>query len=162
MSAARAILTALLAGSAVLARAADPIELHGASDAFAAPGIAIAWGVLRGTTEDTTLVVLRIAADAKRFTHIAIAGVDPFTRRRELRLSGQATDSSVEMRTPRAGFADTPRTEVRLYASSAALRADSPELVVYFLSIPDTTPEFADSASLGAYLATRMATMGKP
>lgn len=162
MIGARAIFGAALACSAVLARGAEPAELHGASDAFAGPGIALAWGVLRGATEDATLVVLRIAVDAQRYAHVAIAGVDPFSQRRETRFTGPARDSGVDAGIPRGRFADTPRTEVRLYASSAALRADAPGLVVYYLSIPDTTPEFADTASLRAYLDARMARLGKP
>ena len=60
------------------------------------------------------------------------------------------------MRIPRAQFADTPRTEWQLYASEAAARAGKPGLVVYYVGIPDTTPEFADAEKLDAFLATRV------
>ena len=44
--------------------AADgPREVHGSADAFAAPGVALAWGVLRGATEADTRIVIRIATD---------------------------------------------------------------------------------------------------
>ena len=47
-------------GTAVRANAADaPRELHGMADAFAAPGIALAWGVVRGASEAATTVVVR-------------------------------------------------------------------------------------------------------
>lgn len=131
--------------------------MHGASDVFAAPGVTIAWGILRGTTEDSTLVVLRIAVDAKAFTHVAVDGVDPFTRERQALLAGRAVAGEIEVRTPRARYSDLPRSEVRLFRSAQALRKGPPELVVYYLSIPDTTPEFATAAALAAYLDGRIA-----
>ena len=35
-------------------------------------------------------------------------------------------------------------------------------LAVYYLGVPDTTPEFATEASLAAYLADRIARMRAP
>ena len=35
-------------------------EVHGSADAYAAPGVALAWGVLRGADERATVVVVRI------------------------------------------------------------------------------------------------------
>jgi len=54
---------------------------------------------------------------------------------------------------PRAGFADFPRREIHLYASEADWRARKPALTVYYLGVPDTTPEFTSEAALDAYLA---------
>ena len=59
------------------------------------------------------------------------------------------------MRIPRAQFADTPRTEWAYYMSEGDAREGKPALVVYYLGIPDTTPEFADAAKLDAYLGAR-------
>ena len=58
----------------------------------------------------------------------------------------------VEVRIARADFADFPRTELRFWASWT----ESPALVVYYLGVPDTTPEFANEATLDAYLAARI------
>ena len=67
-----------------------------------------------------------------------------------------------ELRAARAQFADLPRTELRFYATAAAAQADTPRLVVYFLGVPDTTPEFATEANLSAYLADRIARIRAP
>ena len=102
------------------ARAADaPREMHGVSDAFAAPGAALAWAVARSGASDAT-VVLRIDADARRYPFIAVIGIDPFTRATKTVLAPGATAASTDVRVPRAHFADFPRTEVRLYASAAS------------------------------------------
>lgn len=160
MIATRAALAGLLVCAAALASAAEPVapvQMHGASDVFAAPGVTIAWGILRGATEDTTLVVVRIAVDAKTFTHVAVDGVDPFTRERHPLLAVRPVAWMIEVKTPRARYADLPRSEVHLFRSAEALRSGAPALVVYYLSIPDTTPEFATAMALDAYLDDRIA-----
>ena len=59
---------AWLVMSVGVAHGADaPREVHGAADAYAEPGIALAWGVLRGADEATTRVTLRIVADPARY-----------------------------------------------------------------------------------------------
>ena len=157
MIAPRALLAGALLCAAVLARAAEPVQLHGASDAFVAPGVTIVWGILRGATEEATLVVVRIAVDAKAFTHLAVDGVDPFTQQRQALLAGRPVAEVIEVRTPRPRYAELPRSELRLFRSAEALRGGSPALVVYYLSIPDTTPEFATAAALAAYFDARIA-----
>lgn len=123
--------------------------MHGASDAFAGEGVAIVWGVLRGANEENTIVVLRLAADARRYGRVEVAGVDPFSRDTRIRVAASAMGATMDVRLPRAGFADLPRTELRF--------AGAESLVVYYLGIPDTAPEFATAAALEAHLAARMA-----
>jgi hypothetical protein len=135
-------------------RAADvPRELHGSGDAFAAPGLALAWGVLRGANEDTTQVVLRVVTDPVAFSEVAVTGVDPFTQGQEAMRAMTPSPGSVDVRTPRAHFARYPRTELRFRAPAA----ETASLLVFYLGVPDTTPEFADEAKLDAYLRERIA-----
>jgi hypothetical protein len=156
----RALLRAgvVLLGSLALPRAlAAPTVVHGESDAFATAGAAIAWAVLRGHTDDDAQVVLRVAPDTRAFAWVAVWGEDPFTRRREPSAPAQATTDAVEIRIARTRFADFPRSEVRLYASREALAAESPALVVYYLGVPDTTPEFPSESALRTHLDERIA-----
>lgn len=156
MIALRGLLIGALVCAAALSRAADPVEVHGASDIFAARGVAIAWGILRGASEEATLVVLRVAAETGKFSHIAVDGVDPFTRRRQALMAGQPFAGTIDVRIPRTRFADLPRSEIRLYGSPEALQRGAPSLLIYYLSIPDTTPEFATEGALVAYLDGRI------
>lgn len=123
--------------------------MHGSSDSYAGEGVAIAWGVLRGASEDSTIVVLRLAVDASRYSRLEVAGMDPFTHDTKIRFSAAALGAGLDVRLPRAGFADLPRTELRF--------AGAQSQTVYYLGIPDTTPEFASAAALEAHLAARMA-----
>ncbi len=60
-----------------------------------------------------------------------------------------------ELRVARTHFADFPRTELSFFDASAP--APPASLVVYYLGVPDTTPEFANEAALAAYLDDRIA-----
>jgi hypothetical protein len=140
-----------------LSAAGPPREMHGSADANTVQGVALAWGVLRGTSEETTIVVVRIVADPAEFGSVAAAGVDPFTRRETSLLSATPVTGMVHVRVPRGQFAEFPRTELRFYGPADAAPSALPKLVVFYLGVPDTTPEFATGAALDAYLADRIA-----
>ena len=153
---AAALLGAWLGAAAPLATpafAAEAVrELHGSADAFGAPGVAIAWAVLRGADEAGTVVTIRVTADPARYASIEATGVDPFTQQRTPIHAPTPTTSPVDLCVPRARFADFPRTEFRFHAAGGA-----PDLVVYFAGVPDTTPEFVSRAELDSYIAARVA-----
>ena len=128
--------------------------VHGADSVFAAPGIGIAWGVLRAATEEETIVVTRVSNPMARYAYLRVEGVNPFTGRRTAVVEGVPLGARADVKSPRAGFADFPRREFHLYASEADWRARKPALTVYYLGVPDTTPEFTSEAALDAYLAS--------
>lgn len=147
----------VLASGAAVHGAEAPREAHGMSDGFAAPGVAMAWGVVRGASETATVVVARIVTDPATYPWLAVTGSDPFTHRAEPLLAATRSGGVIEVRSPRARFADFPRSEFRFYPSAAAAQQDVPALVVFFLGVPDTTPEFATEDKLQAYLGDRVA-----
>lgn len=148
---------AIAAGMAALFGAAGAqTVVHGSHDAYAAPGVAMAWGVSRGATEASAAVVVRLATDAS-YPWVAVRGIDPFTKEEKPLVTAKPVSGHLDVRIPRAQFADTPRTEWRFFASEAKARAGEPALVVYYLGVPDTTPEFADDTRLGAYLDATLA-----
>lgn len=128
------------------AAAEQGTEVHGEDSVFAGHGVTIAWGVLRAAAEAETQVVIRVVAPGGAYTHLDVEAVDPFTHARRAVVGGLRVEAAVEVRMPRASFADFPRREIRLW------RAGRPALTVYYLGVPDTTPEFASEAGLRAYL----------
>jgi hypothetical protein len=130
-------------------------EVHGTSDAFAGNGVAVAWAVLRGASDDDARVVLRIAADTKRYGALAADGVDPFSKERKPLVNRQPIGATTTVRFVRKQFAEFPRTELQFFKAGAT-QALTPELVVYYLGVPDTTPEFPAEPALDAYLDDRM------
>ena len=124
---------------------------------FAAPGVVVAWAVLRGPTEKTTEVVVRFSVTGDAYRYVAVEGVDPFSRARRTIRPGAPVTGVLDVRSPRATFADFPRREIRLYRTEDDWRRDAVALMIYYLGVPDTTPEFASEAELAAYLAETVA-----
>ena len=75
-----ALLLGLWLFAGVASAADPPREVHGSADAYATPGVALAWGVLRGANEAATTVVVRVVTDPKTYPWLAVAGIDPFTK----------------------------------------------------------------------------------
>jgi len=145
------VFACLVAGNAV---AAVP-EVHGTSDVFSGEGVAVAWAVLRAANEDDTKVVLRIDVDTKRYAALAADGVDPFSKERKPLVNRQPIGASTTVRFVRKQFAEFPRTELQLFAPGAT-QALTPSVIVYYLGVPDTTPELSSEPALEAYLADRL------
>ena len=153
----RALLLALWVAAGAAGAAEPPREAHGSADAFAAPGVALAWGVLRDTNESATTVVVRVVTDPAVYPWLAVAGIDPFTKAEQPVQCAVMSGGTLDLRIPRAQFADYPRTELRLFTSAAAAQGGPPALVVFYHGVPDTTPEFTDATRLEADLAARIA-----
>ncbi len=156
------VLTGLWLPKLYAAEAMPTREVHGAADAFAEPGLALAWGVLRDRDEARTQVVLRIEADPQRYAGLRITGRDPFGGASVERLApvalkaaagaAQSTPAVIEVRILRSAFADYPRTELRLTPTTGSVAP----LLVFYLGVPDTTPEFIDAAALVADMNARL------
>jgi hypothetical protein len=144
-------------GCTTSAASAEVRTEHGSSDVYAAPGIGIVWAIERSASEADATVVIRIAADPAMYPWLAVRGVNPFTKGENVLLQPTVVERSVDLRIPRARFADHPKTEVGLYATQDAARSGAATLTVFYLGVPDTTPEFVDRAKLEASLTERMA-----
>lgn len=136
--------------------------VHGENSVFVGHGVGIAWGVLKGPTEEETPVILRIVPAGTAFAAVRVEGVDPFTGTRRVFLEGRALGERLDVRTPRSTFADFPRREIALYRTEADWQARRPTLTIFFLGLPDTTPEFTSEAALSSYLADALARAGVP
>lgn len=131
-------------------------EVHGASDVYAEPGLALAWAVLRGPPAQDPAdaqVWLRCHIDRRVHAQVEIIGRDPFGSARIVLAKRMAAPDALMISAPRRQFAEYPRTEVRSYAEGGR----TPRRIVWFVGIPDTTPEYLDEAQLGQGLLLRLA-----
>jgi hypothetical protein len=126
-------------------------QIHGENSSFLGQGVAMVWGVLRGVREEDTQVVLRVALAGGEYTTVSVDGVDPFTGTRRVLLPRRALDTLLDVRTSRATFADLPRREIHFYSKIEG-QAQPAAVTVYFMGLPDTTPEFNSEAALLGYL----------
>lgn len=131
---------------------AAPAEqaVHGADSIFVSPAVRLAWAVRRGATEAETLIVMRIIADVS-YRFIRVDGVDPFTKDYKVFIATRPLDRETDLTIPRPQFVDHPSTEIRLFASADDAATNSPKLIVFYLGVPDTTPEFTGQREAEAY-----------
>ena len=134
-------------------------EIHGENSVFVGQGVAIVWGVLKDGTEEQTQVIVRIVPTGAAFAAVRIEGVDPFTQNRHVFIDGQPLRDRLDVRTPRRTFADLPRREIRLYGTNADWQAHKATVTIFYLGVPDTTPEFTSEAALFRYLDDALATV---
>ena len=133
------------------------LEIHGENSVFVGHGVAIAWGVLKGATEEQSQVIARIVPAGEGFAAVRIEGVDPFTQSRHVFFDGQPLRDRLDVRTPRGTFADFPRREILLYRTDADWKARTATVTIFYLGLPDTTPEFISEAALFTYLDEALA-----
>ena len=144
------ILAAIGAALGLLAARAAARDVHGELDAIKTPGVSLAWAVARGPDEPRTFVVVRLRV-APGIEGVTVTGRDPFTKAEKVLQVAAAVNGRVEVRIPRTSFADHPRTEWQFKGSAKEL-----PLTVFYLGVPDTTPEFADEKRLDGYLEDRL------
>ena len=126
--------------------------VHGADSLFVTPDVAIVWAVLKQPASDHATVWLRIVNRTRKFSHVGVDGVDPFSKKRVPIEPGIALAAEVVLASDRDSFSDSPSREVHLYGSESDWRAARPRLTIYYLGVPDTTPEFSNRATMDAYL----------
>jgi hypothetical protein len=149
----RAVWRALLLAVPALRVARADDAVHGADAIYLGPTVRIGWAVLRGKTADDATVVLRVVNVGGDYAFVRLDGSNPFNQeQRTVLVAAEALGKSVDLSMPRARFAELPSCEVRLYKDRDALQADRPALKVFYLGVPDTTPEFPTAAAAGAYL----------
>lgn len=133
------------------APAAAQQTVHGENSVFVSPSVKLGWAVRRGLSEPETLVIVRVVADAS-YRALRVDGVDPFSKDRAVFIPARPLDGTADLPIARAQFADHPSTEFHFFASVEDAAANKPKLTVFYLGVPDTTPEFAGQAEAEAYL----------
>ena len=132
--------------------------MHGANSLFVSPTVKIAWAVQKGASENATTVVIRLVNAVGAYRQIRLDGVDPFTKQRTVLAAIQAFRGQIDLSVLRVRFGEFPSCEIHLYQDDTP-RADQPaNLTVYYLGVPDTTPEFSTPQAMDAYFARMLGT----
>jgi hypothetical protein len=144
------LMTLALLAAATAAGAQEIV--HGADSVFVAPTVTIGWAVLRDANEEGTTVVVRVANSADAYAAVGLDGIDPFTKARKVLVPVRSLGRKADLVVPRAGFAEFPSCEVHLYRGESPSTGQVPTLTVFYLGVPDTTPEFTTRRAMDAYL----------
>jgi hypothetical protein len=126
--------------------------VHGELDQFAGRGVAIAWAILKAPVEDQSQVVVRVAALEPRLAAVRIVGIDPFTQQQREVLPLTPLGAGLQSAAARGSFADFPHRQFQFYTANG-----EHVLTVYFMGVPDTSPEFLAEPALAAHLDQTLA-----
>jgi hypothetical protein len=149
-----AILAALLLVSPFPTAAQE--RVHGESSLFVGPTVKLAWAVRKGASDESSDVIIRVV-NAGGYAGIRVGGVDPFTKDRTTLVMGRALGATTDLVIQRSRFADHPSAEIHFFASDVEMASNRPALTVFYLGVPDTTPEFVAARDAEPYFARVLA-----
>jgi hypothetical protein len=138
--------------------------LPGADASFRNEGVGICWGILKGPQSDVLQVVTRIRVldpGANPYRSFSVQAFHPFTGAVEgvAQRKPLATDNDVI--SPREDFKRLGGRRILFFQGASGPEDAPPDLVVEYLGIPDTAPEFADSGQLEDYFNIAFERLGK-
>jgi len=145
-----ALLLVLAAGRSALAAT----ELHGADSSFRAQGITILWAILKGPTEASTQVYIRILHDkgaAPSLAFFGVEAVDPFSKERAWMIKAPLWENQT-LQILRTDFQEKTDRWFHFYADQEALEKHQPVLTIFYHGVPDTAPELLSEVDIEAYL----------
>ena len=132
--------------------AAAQQAVHGENSIFISPTVKLGWAVKRGASDVETLVIVRVVATDSSYRVVRVDGVDPFSKDRKVLVAARALERETDIAISRAQFADYPSTEFHFFRSTEDAVANRVALTVFYLGVPDTTPEFPGQPEVETYL----------
>jgi hypothetical protein len=129
-------------------------EFHGADSVFEKEGITILWAILKGPTEESSWVYIKIIDSggiAGHFQIFSVEAVDPFSKAREWVVKGEKLGKENVMRGVRSSFRDKTGRRILFYKSIEDFKKENPALTIFYLGVPDTSPEFLSEKDLEGY-----------
>jgi hypothetical protein len=127
-------------------------EFHGADSVFEREGITILWAILKGPTEESSWVYIKIINSRKSpFQIFSAEAVDPFSKEKECVVKGQRLVEENVIKGVRSSYKDKTARRILFYRSTEAFEKENPDMTVYYLGIPDTSPEVLSEKEMEDY-----------
>jgi hypothetical protein len=130
-------------------------EIHGADSSFRAAGITVLWAILKGVSEETSWVHVRILHDkvaAPGLQFYRVEAVDPFSKERAWIMKGEPVGAIQTLKIIRSDFRDKTERWLHFYTDRESLEKGQTALTIFYHGVPDTAPELLTEADLEAYL----------
>jgi hypothetical protein len=127
-------------------------EFHGADSAFEREGITILWAILKGPTEESSWVYIKIVNSGKNpFQTFSVEAVDPFSKEKEWVVKGEKLEEENVVKGVRSSFKDKTARRILFYRSTEAFERENPDMAIYYLGVPDTSPEVLSEKEMENY-----------
>jgi hypothetical protein len=130
-------------------------EIHGADSSFRAQGITILWAILKGPSEETSHVYIRILHDravAPALMFFGVEAVDPFSKERAWVIKAPLWGGQT-LQIVRTEFRDKTERWLHFFPDRESMEKGQPVLTIFYHGVPDTTPELLTEAEVEAFLA---------
>ncbi len=161
--AAAAVIVLLISTAAAL-NAEPIIPEHGSLDVFSKDGISLAWVILRdkaGIDPENDDVVLRLSVSPSAALAFTAEGIDPFSGERTTIASGRLSEKNADIHFKRSHFSQYPKTEIFFFGTAEPVETIKAVRMIYFMGLPDTTPEFISAEKMETYLEERLAQINR-
>ena len=127
-------------------------EFHGADSVFEREGITILWAILKGPTEESSWVYIKIVNSGKSpFQIFSMEAVDPFTKEKEWVVKGEKLGKENVVKGVRSSFKDKTARRILFYRSVEVFEKGNSDMAVYYLGVPDTSPEVLSEKEMEDY-----------
>jgi hypothetical protein len=145
-------------------RAQGKREYHGADSLFEKEGIVILWAILKGPTEESSWVYIKIIhekGDSGAFQIFSVEAVDPFSNQKEWVIKGEPLKRENTVKSIRASFREKTARRVLFYEKAEDLLKENPAMTVYYLGVPDTSPELMTEREIESYFKQALGRLKK-
>jgi hypothetical protein len=135
-------------------RAQGKREYHGADSLFEKEGIVILWAILKGSAEESSWVYIKIiqtGGGPASFQLFSVEAVDPFSNQKEWVVKGEVLKKEYMVKSIRASFRERTARRVLFYEKAEDLLKGNPAMIVFYLGVPDTSPEFSTEGGIENY-----------
>jgi len=127
-------------------------EFHGADSVFEREGTTILWAILKGQDEAGSWVYIKIVNSGKNpFQTFSVEAVDPFSKEKEWVVKGERLAEENVIKGVRSSFKDRTARRILFYRSTEAFEKANPDMAVYYLGVPDTSPEVLSEKEMEDY-----------
>jgi hypothetical protein len=118
-------------------------EYHGADSVFEKEGIVIFWAILKGQDEASSWVYIKIVnSGGNPYQIYSVEAIDPFSKEKEWVVKGVKLEKENLIWSIQTFFRDKTARRILFYRSKETLEKETPDMTVFYLSVPDTSPEF--------------------
>ncbi len=127
-------------------------EYHGADSVFEKEGIIILWAILKGQDEASSWVYTKIIkSEGNPFRFFSVEAIDPFSKEREWVVRGGPLEKENRVRSIRTAFKDKTSRRFLFYRNAGSLEKETPDMIVFYMGVPDTSPEVLSEKEMDNY-----------
>ena len=127
-------------------------EHHGADSVFEEEGIIILWAILKGQDEASSWVFIKIIhSGGYPFQFYSVEAIDTFSKEKEWVVKGKKLEKENMIKSIRTSFRDKTSRRILFYGNREALEKEKPDMTVFYMGVPDTSPEVLSEKEMDSY-----------